>query len=182
MLDDLAKKALDDHDLLMKSIQDDFENKMLSHFRENLGINDEEYRAVIFISMLIYSSEKALEKSSNFVIKKGVVSPLTAEMIDYMFSELTFTSKIKVYEKILKKYPVQYKDLIKGVSFYNKLNEIRNKIFHCKLKEILYAGKSITKPETKLLLIKDMIKSCGKDPDENISNRAMAARTYVKKM
>lgn len=161
MLDDAAKEIIDEHDLIMRGIQDDFENKMLVTFREKIGINDDEYKAVNFVSMLIYHCEKGLERICAGIIKKGVVMPLTDEMIDFMFGELTFTSKINIYEELLNKYPTSYKDLIKGISYYRQLNTIRNQIFHCKLSKILYKGKSITKGETKLLLIEDLIKSAG---------------------
>lgn len=145
----------------IKNAYDSFESNMLNMFKSQLGINEEEYKAVIFISMLIYHCEKSVENACSIVIKKGVITPRTSESIDYIFDELTFSSKINVYEKLLKKYPENYRDLLKGLSFYRELNSIRNKIFHCKLNEILYKGRPVAKQETKLLLIKDMIESTG---------------------
>lgn len=180
MLKDVKKDIEKQYKENIKNMHDNFENAMLDIFKNKLGMSEEGYRSVIFISMLIYYCEKSLEQICSFIIKKGVISPVANEGIEYIFEELTFMSKIKVYEKLLKKYPTQYKDLIKEVSFYSELNGIRNQLFHCKFNKILYKGKSITGGEAKVLLVEDLVKACGLDTEKNVPRRVLASEAFDK--
>lgn len=177
-LENLLKNIRDGR-TMKNQINDKFESDFIKFFRENIGIDEAGYKAISFVSMLIFYCEKNIEKICMYSIKKGVIISQAVEMIDYAFEELSFSSKINLYEKLLKKHFPQCKDLIKGVKYYRKLNDIRNKIFHCKLKAIEYKGKSIADADTKKLLINDMIESCGIEIDKNgKSERKMAAQTY----
>lgn len=144
-----------------KKIYKNLENSMLGIFKNKLVISQNEFDSITFVSMFIYHCEKAIGEICSDIIKKESSNFITNEMLDYIFEDLTFTSKINIYEKLLRKYPKQYADLIRGISFYRNLNKVRNDIFHCKIKKVAYRGKSIMLGETKHLMIKDMIKSIG---------------------
>lgn len=179
-LENLLKNARDSH-ITEDRINEKFEADIINFFKRSIGINEADYKAIKFVSMLIFFCEKNIEKVCVVSTKKGIITPLANELIDHAFEELTFTSKINLYEKIIKKYSPENKDVVKGVNYYRKLNIIRNRIFHCKLKDIKYKEEPITKYETRKLMLEDMIKSCGIETErKNETQREKAARAYKK--
>ncbi|MFA5961329.1 MAG: hypothetical protein WC848_01450 [Parcubacteria group bacterium] len=183
-LEKLSEKARDSL-AIEAQLNDKFEAEIIEFFSKSIGIDEADYKAINFVSMLIFFCEKNIEKVCADFIKRGaiVVTPQVNGMMEYAFEELTFTQKINIYEKLLKKYFSENKKLIKGASFYREINAIRNKIFHCKFKDIRYRKKyAITEYETRKMLLEDMIKAHGIElPKDRKSARELAAQEYKRK-
>lgn len=149
-----------------EKIHDSFTQEMIEIFKTKLRLNQENYDSIIFLTFLIFQTENGLNNVLTGLLKKGfdkeatIHSKLNNEIISDIIDELTFSSKLNIYEKIVSKYEC-YADLKKGVSFLRELNSIRNKIFHCKLEKITYRGKKITVGKTKLQIIEDYLKAFG---------------------
>lgn len=153
----------------MKKIYDDFTQEMLIKFKKNLGLDEKDFDAIIFLTLFIFQTENGLNNTLVNLFKKGfdkeqtIHSQLNNEIIVDIIDELTFSSKLNIYEKIVGKYPC-YDDLKKGVSFFRELNNIRNKLFHCKLNKITYKGKKITDGTTRFKMMGDFATACGAPP------------------
>lgn len=156
-----------------EKIYDEFVKKILDNFRTSLGLlDDSKYNTIIFLSLLILNSERMLSNVLIMLFKRGfssssnIFADLGNEMIEKLIYELTFTSKIKIYEEIVGKHKC-YSDLKKGASFFRELNNIRNCLFHCKLKEIRYKNKDVNKGQTKHLMIEDLLDAVGANKHGN---------------
>ncbi len=125
-------------------------------FKNGLKLNDREFESVIFIVTMILYCEKHIEGLCLHIINRQPVAVINKEINGYVFEELTFSSKINILEKILKKSNC-YGKLIKDLAFFRELNQIRNNIFHCKIKNIKYKGRSIIEEDVKFAMVEDFL-------------------------
>lgn len=125
-------------------------------FKNGLKLNDREFESVIFVVTMILYCEKHIEGLCLHIINRQSAAVINKEINDYIFEELTFSSKINILEKILKKSKC-YGKLIKDLGFFRELNQMRNNIFHCKIKNIKYKGKSIIEEDVKFAMVKDFL-------------------------
>lgn len=137
-----------------------FDEKMLEIATSLYGVNKSEALSISFVTFLVFECEKKVAEGVEHMMKV-TSEKVNEQFMSSMLNELTFTGKINTYENMLKQmYPDGHLSL-RGISYFRQLNEIRNKLFHCKIKDILYKGKSITNINTRVLMIDDYFIATG---------------------
>jgi hypothetical protein len=135
--------------------------------KKGCSLDDEKISEVNFIFWFVYYVERKLKDSiSNpvltYIKSKGFSGDLNtvSNYIDSCMDELTFTSKINVYQAIMKGTKFEPK-VKKYVNFCRELNTIRNQISHNKVEVLLYKNRPIKNRTTKEEMIRNFYDSMG---------------------
>lgn len=74
-------------------------------FKSGLKLNDRELESVVFVVAMILYCEKNLEGLCLHIMNKQsmIANAISKEISGHIFEELTFSSKINILEKTLKK-------------------------------------------------------------------------------
>jgi len=124
------------------------------------GISEEKYKNFSFCILLIFWVESTLKKLlTTLLLNAFRPEKQYPELINLIFNETTFISKIKIIEFIINANP-KYKETHKDFfSFCKALNETRNQIFHNKLDDATYKNLSISDIKTQRKMLKDLIEA-----------------------
>lgn len=114
---------------------------------------------MVFCFYLIVCIESILKKVlEDLLLNSQKLEKKYPEFVESIFDETTFNSKINIMEKMFKKSK-RYKDFKSFFSYCREINNLRNKIFHNKVKDIRYQGLLISDITTKRKMLKDLIKA-----------------------
>lgn len=144
-----------------KEIKDvNFDEKVQEIVTKLLGLSKNEAHAISFVSFLIFECEKKVTGAIQAAMKT-TSGKYNDELFSMAMDQLSFTQKISIYERLLKKYPKSYTDLIGGISFFRKIQNIRNDLFHSRIKDIKYDKKSLIELTVRLKMINDYLEAIG---------------------
>lgn len=125
------------------------------------GISKEGFETAQFIFWFIYDMEMRLKELVRDIMIKGREGEDKEEIkkfVEDVFEELTLMGKINLIEKNVKREEdaTKFKKLF---SVLKELNNIRNTIFHQKVKieDITYKGEKISERATKNKMIIDLV-------------------------
>lgn len=144
---------------LFKKINKLEENKLIKIVKGYSNITGQKNKDMLFSVYLIVWIESVLKK----VLEETLLDSQKLELkhpklVSLIFEETTFTAKINIMEGIFRGSK-RYKDFKKLFSYCREINNVRNQIFHIKLENLTYKGKSISNTETKRKMLKDLIKA-----------------------
>jgi|YelNatPaOPRAMG01_1025707.scaffolds.fasta_scaffold31223_3 hypothetical protein len=122
------------------------------------GLDNEKQKDILFCIYWIFFMEISLKE----ILKELLLDALKLDMkhpqlINLIFEETTFISKIKITEFIINFNPQYKKDYAEFFSFCRALNDTRNQIFHVKLENIKYKDLPISDINTQRKIIRDFI-------------------------
>ncbi len=124
------------------------------------GLQEEKYKDLSFCILLIFWTELALKKVlEQLLLDAFRPEKRYPELVNLIFNETTFISKIKITEFIINPNPKYKKDYKDFFSFCKALNETRNQVFHVKLENITYKGLPISEISTQRKMLEDLIKA-----------------------
>jgi hypothetical protein len=133
---------------------------LLKEIQRISQISEEKFKDLSFCILLIFWVELTLKKLLTTLLLDAFKSEKRySELINLIFNETTFISKIKITEFIINanpKYKESHKDFF---SFCKALNETRNQIFHVKLENITYKNLPISDINTQKEMLKDLIRA-----------------------
>lgn len=145
---------------IYKKIENWGTDEMIKKVQEMSGINDKEYKDFSFCILLIFWTESTLKKVlEELLLNSQKPEKQYPELINLIFNETAFSSKIKITEFIINvnpKYKEEYKDFF---SYCRELNQVRNQIFHTKLESIKYRGSLISDIKTQRRMLTDLIQA-----------------------
>lgn len=125
-------------------------------FDRRYKLGEKEISTVNFVFWTITYLEKRIQEVLLDLTQTRLANLPEYEMISDAFDELTFGSKINVFEKTLKRVAIDRK---KFISILREMNQIRNLIAHNKISNLKYSGSLLSKREIKIKLISDISNS-----------------------
>ncbi len=155
----LAAQAYDRRQTASKEAEEiDFDAKIQEIVTNLLGLSKNEIHAVSFVSFLIFECEKKITGAIQKAMKT-TSGKYNDDIFSGVLDKLSFGQKIDIYQGLLKQYPEIYKSLIKGTSFFWEINDIRNELFHSKIKDIKYKKHPVLELSVRLRMIDDYLKA-----------------------
>ena len=130
-----------------------FDKKMFELVTNIYGINESQALSISYVMFLVFECEGFIARKIESIMKLST-RETNVEFITTVLDELTFTGKINIYENLLKENPLE-KNLLQSISYFRQINDIRNKLFHCKISSILYKNKPITDIYTRIRILQD---------------------------
>jgi O-succinylbenzoate synthase len=133
-------------------------DRLFQEIKRMSVIEEEKYKDFSFAILLIFWTESMLKGIlSNLLLEALRPDKKYPDLINLIFDETTFISKIKITEFVINVKP-DYKENFKDFfSFCRSLNDTRNQIFHAKLENITYRNSNISDINTQKKTIEDLI-------------------------
>jgi hypothetical protein len=135
-------------------------DSLIKYYKEKrLQLTEEEYKAIIVCTLLIFEIELMLKK----IAVDGITKPLplkfkNIKFYEFLFTDkLTFKDKIDVIEWVITKGKTQKTKWKEFLKYCRDINQLRNKLFHVKLDQLKYKGNSILELRTQRQMLKDFI-------------------------
>lgn len=127
--------------------------------KERLDISQKQIDSINFIFWLTCLLEKELftkvvSSSISEWAKLGGMKH-SEEFFEYIFDELSFMGKIKIFRKGFELYSADNSGLKPFLSYAEKLNNLRNQISHHKFLELKWGELMIEDEETKISMLKE---------------------------
>jgi hypothetical protein len=124
--------------------------------KKSFSLSEDQMDTVEFLSWFIYYAERSLRNILIIVLKGGIKSEDGSyeKIIEFIIDKFNFTEKIDLYNEAS-----SGKKAGKLVSYFRKINQLRNDIYHGRIEDLKYNKADLRQKKTRSKMMFDFFKA-----------------------